>query len=306
MTVGYLPAPLAHFTVEQIALGFIDALVEQGLLDVDEIERAYYFVDTKYEEDPVRIRMLAIPSAPPALTTRANIMFALRSLPIALLNNYWLAGVSFHEDYLRGPLYTGVFDNKNLATDLGQDVFANNSNATVSGAHPLSATQRLSVDQLNKTDAILTVPNNDNSPDNPHMDLKFYAAGASLPKISFFTTLLQFVFELGLSDAAEGVEQASISTAQLDTWAFVRGIPGSTFSLQSFHVLAIMEAIARWTVQRGIYQEVIYDFFMDEELVSSGCVMRNRRDRQWCRGLSRPPGPWRVFDPSSGMPIEQN
>ena len=76
--MGYTPQRLVSFTIEQIALGFINALKEEGLQNADEELPRYAFTDTSYADDPVRILIIAAPGAPNFELNRANIMSKIR------------------------------------------------------------------------------------------------------------------------------------------------------------------------------------------------------------------------------------
>lgn len=66
---------------------------------------------------------------------------------------------------------------------------------------------------------------------------------------------------------------------------FIRRNPESTFPFATYHVLAILEAMARYAVQQDTYRELVYDFIVDGALVSSGCVTVPEFSRGWCQGL---------------------
>lgn len=277
--MGYVPQRLADFTVEEIALGFIDAQVEQGLADANEQQTYYYFTNTKYDDDPVRIRIEASSFAARDQLTRANVIHALNLLPITLLHNGFFAGVDFYETYHRQLLYTGTFYRDDTGT-LGRTIPNGNITQTSTSRRRASSHQRLHVQQSNVTGVVLTASYSDIS-----MELKFYHVGSRLSKVGYFSTILQAVFDLGLSGAGERVDSASITADKLPAWVFIRTVSDTTFPFEVYHALAILEALARWAVQQGQYREVLFDFFVDGKLVSGGCVTMPSRPRQWCMGL---------------------
>ena len=298
LAVGYIQTSLAHFTIEQIAINFIAAQVEQGLQDAQQRQISYLFTDTR--EGPVRIDIAAVPGAPQDLMTRANVMFALNRLPIALMNENWLEGGAFWEHYHGEPLFAGIFDNQNGNT-LDHQSPDLNTNVIAVEKKRSSNDQQSTVQQINATSAVLSVSDNA----IPHMELNFYHVGAGIPKIEFFATILNCVFDLGLANASDGLEEEDYSDLDSPVWIFAREVPGISVAFQIYHLAAILEAVARWTVQQGIYDEVVFDFFIDQEFVSTGCVMRRRRGMQWCRGLRGDSGLWGDLEPFNELHINQ-
>ena len=52
------------FTINQVALGFINAMKTQSIEDCDEHMSTYTFIDTEYEDDPIRIRIHSVAGSP--------------------------------------------------------------------------------------------------------------------------------------------------------------------------------------------------------------------------------------------------
>ena len=271
---------LAEFTVEEIALSFINALKSQGLEDAAEQQLEYDFVDNEYPDDEVRVRIVAAPHAPNEHLTRANVMNILYALPLQLLNENYLAGVRFYEQYQSTLLYTGIFNNKNNLRTLGLANQTRSNSVTATSKKRSSNAQFLSVSQTNSTTTVFTVPGA-----NEQMELTFQFVGVRISKIAIFNAILPLMFGIGLEDSSKEVPLSEISLAYMPAWIFMRTQPESEYRFAVFHALAILEAIARYYAQQGLWRELVYDFTVDGVLVNSGCITKPDNHRQWCRGL---------------------
>ena len=59
-----IPIGPPSFTINQVALGFINAVKRQAIEDCNEHIRTYTFTDTEYEDDPIRIQIVAAAGSP--------------------------------------------------------------------------------------------------------------------------------------------------------------------------------------------------------------------------------------------------
>ena len=276
----YYRNPIADFTAGQIALGFINALKLQGLEPATEQQLAYTYMSDEYPEDNVVIDIEAAQGAPYDKTTRAHVMYMLRVLPIALLGDNYLHGVEFHERYMRETLYSGIFDSKNDPLRLGMANHTESRGDIATSKKRAMQISSLSVQQMNTTTTVLTAPNT-----NERLELSFRFVGFDIPRVGFFYTIIQMMFGNGLRDASERVNSAQISQPGLPAWVFISTERDLVFPFEGYHVLAILEAIARYAVLQNTYQELVYNFTVDGVLVSTGCVTKAAWTRRWCGGL---------------------
>lgn len=280
LTVGYTRQRLADFTVEQIALGFINAMKGQALENAGDILSHFYFTDTEYADDPVRIRMDPTGYATRRQRTRAHLMYALKLLPIQLMNDNYLTGVDFYEQYRGQPLFDGILDNKNDPRTLQQE---RGQIANASTVSTLEKGDHLSTRQSTLNSTILRVPGHTNNA----YDIRISLVGREIAKKHLFSTLLEFIFTLGLGNAAAEISFAHSTNENVPAWAFAIENPESSISFQVFQLLGVLEAIARYCVLQDTYRELVFGFFADGMYVAGGCVTKADRTRMWCNGLRR-------------------
>ena len=280
--VGYHPRRLTSFSVEEVALGFINALKLESLEDASEQIYTYAFDDNEYEDGVIRIRCRTVPYAPLGQDTRANIMYILGTLPIILMRDNFIAGVSFYETYDRRMLYSGVLNRNNHPPRLtmANQTTDNSSSSAVASQKRSPNNQLLGFQQTDNTTMKFTVPGT-----NENLELKMYFVGRRISKVHMFEALINSMLFWGLEDSSEEVEATAMTEAQMPAWIFMRRNPASPQLFQIFQLLAIVEAMARYCTQQGIYSELVYDFFFDGSLVSGGCVTAPQYSREWCKGL---------------------
>jgi len=210
---------------------------------------------------------------------RSSVMYALSVLPITLMNDNHLAGVEFFENYRQRRLYDGVLND--IGNLLRPGLGNSNTSAAATSKKRSSHPYQLTVQELNATTILITVLGED----HPKLEAAFHLIGLPLPKVGFFSTIITMIYRLGLHDATGGVHVAEMSDDNMSAWIFVRESPRTTFDFAVYHLLALLEGIARYSVQRGIYRELVYDLFTDGELVCGGCVTQPVESRRWCAGL---------------------
>ena len=254
-----------------------------GIDDAAAQQSDFHFI-SEYPEDPIRIRIEAVPTAPRTETTRANIMNILKCLPLMLMDDRYYAGVNFVQEHWGRPLHNGRLDNKNQidGSKIVNETKVNDGVATSRKRMPSG--QSLAFQHTNASSFFFTVPGT-----NERLDLRIAFVGYTMSRGAIFSSILQVLFVLGLRDASDSLEATEFATNSLPAWIYVRSIPGSR-PLYTFQVLAILEAMARYSVQQNTYQEVLYDFFVEGSLVSLGCITKAINRREWCRGLRGPQG----------------
>ena len=197
-----------------------------------------------------------------------------------LMNDNFPAGVRFYENYKQRPLYIGTLDRK------GEPLFLEPTNRTTNDSDLTTSRKRsvigqqLSILQTNATTSILSVPGGDAT-----LELNFYFVGVRLPKVGIFGAILRLLFGLGMKTSTGSVDSTSLAYAGLPVWIYIIRDPTTQFDLAVYHVLAILEAIARYCVQQNSFQELVYDFLVGGALVSKGCLTQPDDSRAWCQGL---------------------
>lgn len=277
--MGYLPQRLADLSTEEIALGFINALKLQGLEDAAEPQTVYNFEDTEYPDGKISISMEAVRRAPSAKTIRSSVMNALAVFPITLMDDNYLAGVEFYEKYGRRYLYYGTLNE--IRRHHRPELRKSNTSAAATSEKRSSHPYPLTVQDWNATTILFSIPGDD----LPKLEVAFHFTGLPLPKVGFFSTIITMIHRLALDDATNEVNMAEMSDNDRSARIFVRKSPGTTFEFAVYHALALLEGIARYSVQHDIYRDLVYDLFADGELVSGGCVTQPVERRRWCAGL---------------------
>ena len=254
----------------------------QGLEDANEQQTVYNFVAEEYPGDRMRIHAEAVAVAVHAQTTRANVMNALTELPVLLLTEDYYAGVEFYEHYRQGGLYIGRFDDKNdpVSPVLGLPNDTNNTAITASFRKRSLDGRLFQVQQTNTSTTVMTSLGT-----NELFEIKFKFVGSRIPKLGTFTALLHTTFGVGLDNSVDQVEQVETSQENMPVWVFMRLNPESTYPLANFHILGILEAIARHYSTKTYYREILYDLFVDGAFVSGGCLTKQGDARRWCQGL---------------------
>ena len=280
-SVNYHSIRPRRFSVNEVALGFINALKGQAIENCNQYITSYTYTDTEYENDPIRIRINAAAGSPDGQLVRCNYMFAIKTLMIDLMTQVrGLYGARFTLSYRSRLLYIGVFDNKNDAPSLAQS-----SNSSTDPSEPVAEEKRaLSIQTLdisNSTATLLAIPGSNNVEYRINFDFR----GNSFSKISLFSAIVEFMMTLAQLDSGDTVENISQTTPTDSLMIFVMHNATSSAPLQGFQLLAILESIARHAVNNERYQEMIFDFFISGELVAWGCVTTPHWSRMWCQGL---------------------
>ena len=268
------------FTVNQIALGFINAVKIQALKDFNQHIINYAFIDTEYADDPIRIRMEGAPGAPEGKLVRCNIMYAIKTLAMDMLARGRRNGAVFFLSYNGQPIYNGIFDKKNEVALLepSSNTSANLSEISVQKKGALSTR---SLNTANSSSTHLSIPGSDDVEYYVNFDIR----GRLVTKAGFFSAILEFMFTLAQRDSADPIEAVSQATGTDLPWIFARHVR-SDFQLQNFELLAILEGMARHVVSRGSYMELVFSFYINSNLVATGCVTKPIQSRRWCSGLA--------------------
>ncbi len=278
LSVNYIPIRQRNFfTVNEMALGFINAVKREAIEDCDQYITSYTFTDTEYEDDPIRIRINAAAGGPEGQLVRCNYLYAIKTLAITLMTQPRLYGATFTEAYRHQLLYIGDFDNKNDAPSLAQ---SNNSSADPSET---IAEERRSTKPLGikiPTSTPLAIPGSN----DVDYWIEFKFRGNRFGKIALFSAILEFMMTLAQLDSSDDIETIRQLSPTASLVIYVLPNSESSVPLQGFQLLAILESIARHAVNEERYQEMTFEFFINRELVAGGCVTVPGNSRAWCQG----------------------
>ena len=270
------------FTVNQIALGFINAMKIQALKDFNQHIVNYAFIDTEYADDPIRIRMEGVAGAPEGKLVRCNIMYAITTLAVDLLVRGHVNGAVFFLSDNGQPIYNGIFDHKNEVAlpEPFSNTSANLSEISVQKKGALTALGPRSLNTANSSSILLSIPGYEDVEYRVDFDL----VGRPIIKSFFFSAILEFIFTLAQRDSADSIDAVSQSTGIDLPWIFARRAR-SDFQFQGFQLLAILEGMARHVASRERCSELVFSFYINSDLVATGCVTRPIESRRWCNGL---------------------
>ena len=278
ISISYVPFRARAAPINQVALGFINAMKLQALEDCDQHITSYTYTDTEYENTGIRIRINAAAAAPQGQLVRCNMLYAIKTLGLEQLNREILYGARFLESYHNQPLYSGIFD------DLNDPSLEKSSNSSTDPSQAIvqekGALRTQVLDATNSTTSRLDIPGSI----DVEYEVKFFASGVLIPKVDIFSTILEFMMALAQRESDDKIESASQATSTDPAWIFVK-CGESSFSLQVFELVAIMESIARWAVTGRHYYELSFYFYIDREIVAHGCVTAPTTAREWCQGL---------------------
>ncbi|KAF6227159.1 hypothetical protein HO133_008601 [Letharia lupina] len=293
LSLDYISIRSEGFTIDQVALGFINAVKREAIKDCDQYIASYTFTDTEYADDPIRIQINAAAGGPEGQLVRCNLVYAIKTLAIDLMTQEILYGARFTESYRGQLLYVGVFDNKNDVPSLEQS-----SNSWADPSETLAQERRaLSTQSLNATNSSTTLLAMTGSNDVEYR-IEFDFRKNRVPKTAIFSAILEFMMTLAQLDNDDQIENVSQATSTDSSWIFVMHNSESSVSLEGFQLVAILEGIARHAVHWGRYVEMTFDFFVNREFVAGGCVTVPNRSRAWCQGL-REGGPQSLVKNSS-------
>ena len=269
-----------RFAINQIALGFINAMKLQALEDYNQHITNYAFVDTEYADDPIRIRVKGAADGPEGQLVRCNILYAIKTLGIDLIIQERLYGAKFYVSYNGQLLYTGIFDNKN---DVALLEPSSNSSGDLSEVlvQKKRALSTRSLNTGNSSSTLLSIPGSD----DVEYRVDFAFRGIVVSRASIFSAILEFMLILAQRDSTDSIEAVSQSTPTDLLWIFAKHRASSDFHFQGFQLLAILESIARHVVDRRHYAEITFEFYINDTLVAAGCVTKPLVSRRWCNGL---------------------
>lgn len=280
LTVHYIPLGRTGFTLNEVALGFINAVKRQAIKDCEQHITSYTYTDTEYEDNSIRIRINAAAGAPEAQLIRCNFLYALKTFAIDILTHRRVNGARFTESYRGQLLYIGVLDNKNDARLLEQSTNASADHSDMIAQEKREPSTQ-SLDTTNSTIVLFTIPGTNDD----EYQIEFDYRGNSIPRMGMFSSVLEFMMTLAQVDSSSPVENINQATSTDSVWIFVIPNQGSTASLKGFQLAAILESIARNAVNKRRYWEMSFTFLVNRVIVAKGCVTAPIQSRAWCQGL---------------------
>ena len=267
--------------MNEVALGFINAMKLQALQDCDGYIASYDFTRSEYQDSRVHIRVNAAARAPRGQLVRCNCMFAIKTLAIDQLTRFQLYGATFTERYRGQLLYRGVFDDRiNVLLPAKSSNSSNDPSRTI--AQDKRAMSIPSSDLTNSSTTLLTIPGAKN---DDEYEVQFEFKGRPVPKVLVFTAVLENLMALAQQDSGATINTFSLWSSLESLWIFVTHDREAGFDLQVFQVLAILESVARHAVNQNRYQEMVFRLRINGVVVANGCLTAPLLSRLWCRGL---------------------
>lgn len=205
----------------------------------------------------------------------------MKTLAIYLMTQERVYAARFTESYRGQLLYIGLLDSKEDVLSLAQSSNSSVADRNETVAQEKRALSIESLDSANSTTTFFTIPGSN----DVEYKLEFEFRGVRIPKIGIFSSILELMMTMAQLDSNDPVESISQVASTDSSWIFVMHNPESNVPLQGFQVVAILESIARYAVSKWRYQETTVDFFVNQELVASGCVTVPMISRAWCQGL---------------------
>ena len=280
-TVGYVRERTGEndFTIETLAVTIISSMKEEALQDYYATVFEYEFIDLLYSGYPLRITMRATLEAH-AVPTRSIILWTLKTLAAQLMRSRYYHDMSFVTLYRRRTTYNGNLIHLSPVPSSTNHIV--NNTGTL---EPLAPSLSLIATPINTTSVELRSPLA--SQNVPDFGLTFTFLGDVLPQISIFESLMELLLVLGKVSAFAAQPTACMNDLRLDAWVFISEVspPVVAYRLQQFHIVAILEAIARRYVLYGLYQEIRFNFRINGGLLATGCVVKGENARLWCQGL---------------------
>ncbi|KAL8668223.1 MAG: hypothetical protein Q9202_000201 [Teloschistes flavicans] len=261
-----------QFDDASLGLVAITALKEGALLDFDETLVAYEFTDEMHTENPVRIALTAeVRARSRGKIRRGTVMWAINAVVIDMLRTQYLRPLVFTVYYLAEHIYTGSIDVNRHGP--ASNTIRNQplSEAPVDPAHVHlrgSASLREAAQYTLFFNFVPSVP----------------GARPALSEYSVWECLLGFVLYLGQRDSGSITPRASVATAGLQAWVFMKEVvpPLQGFAFQQYEAVAIAEAIARFCVLHSRFDEMVFEFKANGHLQALGCMTKPMETRRWC------------------------
>ncbi|KAI4223218.1 MAG: hypothetical protein L6R36_005589 [Xanthoria steineri] len=253
------------FTLESIAIAAITALKEEAREDYTAAVREYIFTDTLPPQRPIRIVLRAAPGAAVGMLKRSSVMWSIRALAIELIRTRFFHPLLFTVKYYDRDLYGGI-----LFEPIG-------------AANPADAAVALPHSSFNKISNVLR-RDETSLQDETHYQVGFRFVGEKLPPLKTFEALLTTLLQLARSDAASVQDRIAMENRRYLVWVFMRQVrpPAPGYTLQQYHAVAVLEAVARYYVTHGQYRELELEMLKDGHLTAIGCITRALEARRWC------------------------
>ncbi|KAL8858942.1 MAG: hypothetical protein Q9178_004621 [Gyalolechia marmorata] len=265
------------FTIDSIAITAIHAMKETALEDYNGLLVRFDFTDTVPPALPIRILMVQAPSSFAAPLKRSSVLWALKTFTIELMASGLLYPLKFQVLYRTHYLYYG-------------ELLIASRDPTVSNR---SLSQPISlITTLVRNPTSMSLKTFLHLQDDTQYQVNFHFQGQVLSKIRIFESILTLLLQLARFDYLTIMTHFAMELPEIEAHIFIRQVelppPGHHF--QQYHAVALLEAVARYYVLRGVYMEMTIELVMDGYLMAWGCVTRALLSRRWCSQMSFPGG----------------
>ena len=254
---------------------------QEALKDCDQLITSYIFTDTEYETSNIRIRMNAVEAAPQQHLVRCNLLYGIKTLAIRQLAHEARYGAKFIESYHGQILYSGTLDEQNDESSSLEPFSNSSAESSETTTQKKQALSTQSLDVTNSTHTLLAITGSN----DVRYKIDFYFAGRVIGKIAIFATVLETMMTLAERDSEDVIVDFSQARPSDLFWVFVKHDSDSIYPLQVYELIAILESLARYTVQKSRYQEMTFYFEINGDMVAWGCITRPMPSRAWCEGM---------------------
>ncbi|KAI4091985.1 MAG: hypothetical protein L6R37_007650 [Teloschistes peruensis] len=272
--------------MEEMALCAIAGMKEEAIKDYDDFVRDFSFVDREHPDNPVYWLMRSAPSAVSTNLRRSTVLWTLMVATTQLMHLQYYRSMAFFVSRGQVPVYNGFIQNRNPQIHIPETATAENSTLT---ARALSPNYSYTGILKNATSMVLQRTNALKLEDDPNYTLDYNFAGLPLSPFGVFESILELLLILGKIDASTEQSRISIVYGRLQVSIYLMQTfphaPG--YSLRQFMVVAILDAVARYYVARGVWKEMTVVLNVNGMQLAKGCVTLAVRGKEWCQGMFR-------------------
>ncbi|KAL9580879.1 MAG: hypothetical protein Q9203_006126, partial [Teloschistes exilis] len=276
------------FTMEEMALCAIAGMKEEAIKDYDGFVRDFSFVDREHPDNPVYWLMRSSPSAVSTNLRRSTVLWTLMVATTQLMHLQYYRSMAFFVSRGQVPVYNGFIQDRNPQIHVPETATADNSTLT---ARTLSSPNYSYTGILKNATSMVLQPTNalKLEEDDPKYTLDYNFAGLPISPFGVFESILELLLILGKIDASTEQSRISIVYGRLQVSIYLMQTfpfaPG--YSLRQFMVVAILDAVARYYVARGVWKEMTVVLNVNGLQLAKGCVTLAVRGREWCQGMFR-------------------
>lgn len=273
------------YSTEHIALGFIAAMKKEAMLDCE--QRLAIFAWTYIDYPGPRSNKLTITMHSNTVTAgpqhvRCNLMWGLKTLSKQLIRDDFRKGTRFFE-WFGSPSRHAVEVYYGLFGDLSSlDLMELTTNRTIN-SEEMAVQDNQTMGLTPNATTSLDIPGSSNA--NIFIVIKF--AENPLSQSLIFSTVLESLMEFAQRDVNREIQRLSFTSSIFPVWLFATSYPQLTpgFIFTTLHMILVAEALAKECVVKGLYKELLWDFFADGKWAAGGCLTTPIQSRAFCAGL---------------------